>query len=261
MGRMATKARRARLAIYEGHADLYDRVYSFKDYGHEVRQLRRILRLHGIRPGARLLDVGSGTAEHLVHLAPHYEVVGLDASIEMLRVARSKLPGVRFYRGRMETFDLGRRFDIITCLFSGIGYVRTLGALRATVRRMSAHLAQGGLLVVEPWLEPSAFESGHSHLLTVDEPDLKIARLSFGSREGRTSVIEMRYLVSDPHGIRSFHERHEMGLFTRSQMIRAFEAAGLRAEHRSSGLSGRGIYLARAAPVTGRSVAAHRTRR
>ena len=54
----------------------------------------------------------------------------------------------------MTAFDLGCRFDVVTCLFSSIGYVGTVERLDQAIATMAAHLEPGGTLIVEPWLSP-----------------------------------------------------------------------------------------------------------
>lgn len=66
--------------------------------------LRESARRLDLRPGARVLDLCCGTGastEALLSVCPDAEVVGLDASEGMLRVARAKpsLSGVRFVHG------------------------------------------------------------------------------------------------------------------------------------------------------------------
>ena len=56
----------------------------------------------------------------------------------------------------MTNFDLGRGYDAVTCLFSAIGHVITEEKLRAAMRSMSAHVRPGGLVVIEPFIDPSA---------------------------------------------------------------------------------------------------------
>ena len=60
----------------------------------------------------------------------------------------------------MRSFDLGRRFDAVTCLFSSIGYLLTPEDLEQGIARMAAHVAPGGVLVVEPWFTPDAWRPG-----------------------------------------------------------------------------------------------------
>ncbi|MFC1853806.1 hypothetical protein ACFL27_26785 [candidate division CSSED10-310 bacterium] len=47
---------------------------------------------------------------------------------------------------------MGKTYDVITCLFSSIGYVKTLSKLNQTVACMDHHLLPGGHLIFEPWL-------------------------------------------------------------------------------------------------------------
>jgi hypothetical protein len=88
---------------------------------------------------------------------------------------------------------------------------------------------------------------GRPHLLTVDEPELKIARATAVGREGDVSILDFDYLVATPEGTRHFTERHEAALFTDEQYRQAFERAGLAVELDEEGLIGRGLYLGQAA--------------
>src|SRR5688500_292893 len=109
---------------YQRSAELYDRIYGDKAFATECATIRALVERE--HPGARsLLDVGCGTGAHLVHMREWIDVEGLDVSAAMLEVARRKLPGVPLHEGDMRTFGLERRFDVITSLFSAIGYVRS----------------------------------------------------------------------------------------------------------------------------------------
>lgn len=223
---------------------LYDLVYGFKDYPGETRRLVELIDER--RPEARsLLDVACGTGKHLAELRNRFhDAEGLDLDEGLLAIAQELLPDVTFHHGDMTSFELGRRFDVVTCLFSAIGYAGTEGALRAAIGAMARHLEPGGLLVVEPWLEPDVWKPGHLHLLTVDEPEVKLSRATVAGLEGTTSIADFHYLVVTSEGVEHFTERHELGLFTREQMTGAFEAAGLAVEYDEEGLIGRGLYLA-----------------
>jgi SAM-dependent methyltransferase len=231
--------------VFSRSARLYDAVYaSIRDYPREAAELERLIQQR--RPGARtLLDVACGTGAHLEHLTG-YEVEGLDLDPEMLGVARERLPNVPLHEGDMADFDLGKRFDAVVCMFSSIGYVRTEERLRSAVASMARHLEPGGVLVVEPWLSPEAWVDRHVGAVFVDEPELKIARMNVGEREGNLSIFEFEYLVGTPNGLERFNERHELGLFTVEQYLEAFRAAGLEVDHDPEGPMGRGLYIASA---------------
>ncbi|MCX7022494.1 MAG: methyltransferase domain-containing protein [bacterium] len=229
--------------VYDVTARYYDKIYAFKDFPAEAERLLSFIRKLRPQPGGRLLDVACGTGAHLVHLREHYEVEGLDLSAVMLETARKKLPGVAFHEADMTDFELGRRFDVVTCLFSSIGYVVTGEKLHRAVGCMARHLVPGGVLALEPWFTPERWNVGKVHLLTVDEPELKIARVSTSFVEGRLSYFDLHYLVATPGGTEYGLERHEMGLFEREEIVGALRAAGLEPFYDAQGLDGRGLHL------------------
>jgi SAM-dependent methyltransferase len=144
----------------------------------------------------------------------------------------------------MLDLDLGSRFDVVTCLFSGIGYMPDVASLERSVARMAAHLNPGGLLIVEPWIEPDDFADGHLAALLADQPDFKLARLSRSHREGRVSRLDFLYALVTAEGARTWESSESLTLFERAETIGAFEKAGLAVEHDPTGLMGRGLYIA-----------------
>jgi SAM-dependent methyltransferase len=235
--------------MFKKSARFYDAIYSFKDYAGEAAKVDALIQER--RPGARtLFDVACGTGKHLEHLRTRYVVEGLDLDPELLAIARERLPGVPLHHDDMVDFDLGRRFDAVVCLFSSIGYAKTVENLERALRTMANHLEPGGVLVVEPWITPDVWEDGHLGAVFVDEPDLKIARVNLGDREGRLSRFVFHYLVLTHAGIERFEEPHELGLFTHDEYVSAFRAAGLDVDHDPEGLMGRGLYVG-CAPAAG----------
>jgi len=231
--------------VFTRSADIYDAVYSFKDYTAEADRVHELIEAR--TPGAStLLDVACGTGKHLERLARWYEVQGLDLNDDFVAIARGRLGGrAHIHLADMTSFDLGRVFDAVTCLFSSIGYVLTEERLDAALAAMTRHLKPGGTLILEPWITPENWVVGRPHLLTVDEPELKIARTTVAGREGDLSILEFDYLVATPGGTRHFSERHEAALFTDEQYRRAFERSGLSVDFDGEGLTGRGLYLGR----------------
>lgn len=142
----------------------------------------------------------------------------------MLRVARKRLPGVRFVHGRMEDFRIGRRFDVVTCLFSAIGYVRSEPALRRTLRTLARHLAPEGVVIVEPWFTPQVYRVGRIHLASFGTKELPIARMNLSEKRANRSIMDMHYLVGTPRGVRHWVERHDLALFDVATTKRAFES-------------------------------------
>lgn len=230
-------------APYTELARIYDLLYAGKDYLSEAREVRRLARDRGHGDGASLLDVACGTGGHLRYFQECFSAEGLDCSTEQIAVARERLPDMALHVGDMVDFTLERRFDIITCLFSAIGYVETEAKLHQAVANMARHLVPGGVLLVEPWLDPSVYREGTVHASFRDDEQCKIARMTVSEREGNISVMEMHYMVATVEGVRYFTDLHRIALFTQQQQLDAFEAAGLSATFDPGGLTGRGLCI------------------
>lgn len=234
--------------MYTKTAQFYDAIYSFKDYADEVGKIQTFIGKYARREYQTLLDVACGTGKHLEYLQNHYTVAGIDFDDGMLAVAENRLPDMPLHHANMTNFDLGQRFDVIACLFSSIGYVETVENLNQSLQAMANHLAEDGLLIIEPWLTIEVFRTGTVHLLCVDESHLKISRMGTSVVENNVSIMEMQYLVGEnqPDTMNSIHhfvEFHRLGLFTHEQYLQAFEQAGLHAIFDEKGLTGRGLFI------------------
>jgi ubiquinone/menaquinone biosynthesis C-methylase UbiE len=229
--------------LYDRLAELYDAIYSFKNYEKETAKLHQLIQQHKRSPGNELLDVACGTGGHIAYLKGNYSIEGLDISAPMLRLARKKHPDIVFHRGDMTSFKLRKQFDVVTCLFSAIGHVKTKRRLDLAIRTMARHLKPGGVLVVEPWPTPKQWQIGRLGANFVDEPNLKVARFSISKAQGKLSVLDLHHLVALPNRIEHFVERLEMGLFTHDEYLEAFREARLEATYDKEGLMGRGLYL------------------
>jgi SAM-dependent methyltransferase len=228
--------------MYDRSARYYDAIYSFKDYAAEAEMLRALIEAR--RPGARrLLDVACGTGEHLKHLQAWYDVEGVDASGPMLAVAREKLPGVPLEQADMLGFDLGRTFDAVVCMFGATGHLPDEAALGTAVARIARHLEPGGVAILEPWLTPEKYTAGRVSGLMVDQPELKVARMSVGRVEDGRAVMDLHHLVATPSGVEHFVERLDMTLFPHEAYARALDAAGLRVEFDPQGPMDRGLFI------------------
>lgn len=234
-----------RLPQFHELARYYDALNERKDYRRESNRLESIARRY-VRSGrTSWLDVACGTGRHLEWLRSRHPVVGLDASHEMLRIARRRLPGVRLVRGDMRRFRLHRRFDVVSCLFGAIGHLRTEMEVRDTFASLGRHLHPGGMAIVEPWVDRSDWRSGGLYLRAYEGPALTVVRLASSSRSGRHWVIHWHFLVAEPgRGVRYVQETDRGLLLSRGRLVELMRQAGLEARFLDRGLTpGRGLLI------------------
>ncbi|MDH3193107.1 MAG: class I SAM-dependent methyltransferase, partial [Acidimicrobiia bacterium] len=134
---------------------VYDLIYEQRvDYDWHVANLRDLIT--GRLPDAKsLAEMAVGTGQILSRMRRWFEVVGCDISPNMLAVCRERHPELDVRLGDYSTIDLGQSFDAVICVFSSIGYVRTVDRLHAAFENFARHLNEGGVIIVDGWLRPA----------------------------------------------------------------------------------------------------------
>jgi len=231
--------------MYKELAKYYDLIYHWKDYETEANTIKELFKKYKNSDGNKLLDVGCGTGTHLKYFRNDFSCTGIDINNEMVEVAKSKIPDVIFVQGDMVDFNLKTNFDVILCLFSSIGYVKTYSNLEKTLKNFANHLKNGGLLIIEPWFTKSAFWVGVPGMTTYDGEDVKIARLNTTRVEGDLSIMEMHYLIAERNGdIKHFVDIHELGLFETDKTLEFMQKANFKSEFLKDGLmKDRGLFI------------------
>ncbi|MBL8005907.1 MAG: class I SAM-dependent methyltransferase [Ignavibacteria bacterium] len=227
--------------MFTKSAEFYDALYHFKDYAQASQKLSGIIKK--INPEAKtLLDTACGTGKHIEKLKIYFECDGLDISGKLLEIAEKRCPGNKFHKGDITDFSLNKKYDVVTCLFSSIAYVKTGENLIKAVRCMSDHLNEKGLLIIEPWFSKETFWTNTITANHYDSKDLKISWMYNSKSENDMSVLDINYLVGTPEEVTYFTERHELGLFSDLQYRKSMEDCGLEVDFDKEGLFGRGMY-------------------
>lgn len=133
------------IAEVRGPAEVYDQLFVpalFRQWGPVVAAAAYV------KAGDRVLDVGCGTGALTLAAAdlagPKGSVAGLDASPEMLAVARRKTARIEWIEGRAEALPLpSGGFDAVVSQFALMFFEDRAGALREMMRVMvpGGHLA------------------------------------------------------------------------------------------------------------------------
>jgi len=153
-------------ALFATIADRYDFITVALSYGQDRRWKRRLIDLASPKPGARALDLATGTGDLAFALAARgARVVGLDITLRMIELARAKrersAEGARaFQASDRATFLVGdmlalpfpgASFDLVT---TGYG-LRNVPNLTAAIDEIGRVLAPGGQLLSLDFNRPS----------------------------------------------------------------------------------------------------------
>lgn len=197
--------------------------------------------------GGPVLEIGSGTGRVAAALAAAgFDVVGLDRSPAMLRLARERraaLPAdvasrLTFHEGDMSTFDLARTFALILAPSRVFQFALTSDDQRATLQALKRHLEPGGRLVLDlfdpafEYVAPGAVFPPRRGELVHPKTGNRVEWEILGREPdpGRQLVVSdwtARELSPSGDVLREDTERLILRWTTRSEMRLLFELAGL----------------------------------
>src|SRR3989338_3159390 len=132
--------------LYGKFAEVYDSVMRsqfFYDlyYAFAVEMCRK----HKVKPKA-VLELACGTGNLMqIFKANEFSVEGLDISEGMLLAAKSK--GLKVALGDISNFNLGRKYDLILCIFDSLNHLSTLAKLESCFKSVKRHLC--GLFIFD----------------------------------------------------------------------------------------------------------------
>jgi SAM-dependent methyltransferase len=169
-------------------ADTYDQVHTItKDIPFWLEE--------ALASGGPVLELACGTGRVAIPTAQAgVQVVGLDSSAAMLKLARAKArklrlgaERVRFVHGDMRSFTLAQRFPLAIIPFRSFQLLLSVAEQHQALASIRAHLALGGRLIIDLFV-----------------PDLE--RLA---RDPSTPLYD--HEVTDPatgHGMMIWHQNH-----------------------------------------------------
>lgn len=96
-----------------------------------------------------LLELACGTGSLLVFLSKKYQIEGIDISPDMLEIAKNKLPNTTFYLANMVDFNMGKKYDIVLCVYDSINHLLSWEEWSDTFDNVWKHLNPGGLFVFD----------------------------------------------------------------------------------------------------------------
>ena len=141
------------MAGYESFAALYDALTDNVDYNAMGEYLCNLLAAHGAGEGI-LLDLACGTGTLSAFFAAKgYDVIGVDASEEMLAEAQEKRieEGFEalFLCQNMEELDLFGTIDAAVCTMDSLNHLTDPAAFCEALRRVALFMNDGGVFVFD----------------------------------------------------------------------------------------------------------------
>lgn len=219
--------------LYTELAKYYDRLeMQYRDYTKESDWISGMIESKGAK---EVIDLSCGTGTHLWFLRekdPKSRLIGMDASKEMVALARKKLGNVPLVIADFLNAPLrGKSFDIALCLYWSIA-----GLNEALVSKLfsqaAASLREGGLLIfdtenAEGIKENLLNEPFIDAFFQIPEENLSITRTNY-SRKSKPDLVDWRsYYSIEKGGVTELRtDRMDLRFYSRGNLEVLLDNAG-----------------------------------
>ncbi|MDB5178468.1 MAG: Methyltransferase type 11 [Patescibacteria group bacterium] len=82
-------------------------------------------------------------------ISSDYSVAGVDLSPEMIELAKKKLLEADIRVGDMTSYNFGRTFDVVLCMYDSINHLSDWSQWQALFANADKHLAHGGIFIFD----------------------------------------------------------------------------------------------------------------
>jgi ubiquinone/menaquinone biosynthesis C-methylase UbiE len=132
--------------IYQKYSGVYD--LFLPNYERFFQVIEETIQEYSHNPQS-LLELACGTGNILQHFVNKYEVSGIDISTSMLEQAKKKLPDVPLYEMDMANLKLGRKFDVVVCMYDSINHLLEYKDWIMMFKCVHNHLNPGGVFIFD----------------------------------------------------------------------------------------------------------------
>lgn len=219
------------MLLYRELTDWYRLVDPPADHADEAAAYQAALERAATPRPETLLEIGAGAGHNAFHLKRRFRCTLADLSPEMSALSRALNPECEHVLGDMRTMRLGRTFDAVL-LHDAVMYMTSEEELRAAMETVFAHTRPGGAAVFAPDCVRETFRE-QTNLLEGDDGGRSLRGLEWSwdpDPSDDTYAVEYTFLLRDGTDVRSVHDRHVEGLFSRATWVRLLEETGFRVD-------------------------------
>lgn len=215
---------------YVSFASLYDSLTYDVDYRARTEYVEELFKSFSDIPVSSVLDLACGTGTVSVLLNDRgYEVIGVDASEEMLAQARRKQGDrdILFLQQEMTDFELYGTVDAVVCLLDSVNYVLEYDDLLKCFKWVNNYLNPGGVFVfdintahkLENVLAGNIFNDEHDNIFYSWE--------NYFDSDEKICEFDINFFVKDGSRYKRFNEIHYERAYSDREIKTLVKKAGL----------------------------------
>ncbi len=217
---------------YNSFSSVYDELTLNVDYKTRAQFIADILKDNGIENGL-LLDLACGTGSLCVEFSKMgYEVIGTDASFDMLMEAQNKAykeeQNIMFLCQKMEETDLYGTVRAIVCSLDSVNHLPNIETLNKTFSVLKNFIDDKGIMIFDVNTLYKHKEILGNNTFIYDEKNVFCAWQNRLLKDGRTVNINLDFFVKNGDKYSRYNENFNEIAFTEDEIENAFLSNGFK---------------------------------
>ncbi len=211
---------------YGKFAQVYDTLMEDVPYGKIANLIDKEIKAHGVK-NKLVLDLACGTGSLTKLLRDKgYDMIGADASTEMLFIAQNKNPDTLFLNQTMEELELYGTVGAICCCLDSFNYLTEDGALDRVLHLCNNYLEPNGLLFFDINSEYKFNYVLADQIFTFDNDDIYYTWENCYIPEERLCDFYLTFFVKHGERYERFDETHTERCYTKDEICKSLEKNG-----------------------------------
>jgi SAM-dependent methyltransferase len=202
-----------------------------EDHAEEAASYRAAFERAIAPPAETLLDLGAGGGHNASHLKHRFRCTLTDLSEAMLASSRELNPECEHAAGDMRSIRLERTFDAVL-VHDAVMYMTTEADLSAAIRTAFVHTRPGGAAVFAPDALRDTYQESSS-VFGADDGTRALRGLDWSwdpDPNDDVVLVEYVFMLRENGAVRTVHDRHVEGLFSKDTWTRLLALAGFEVE-------------------------------
>ena len=219
------------MEAYTEFAQVYDRFMDNVPYEAWCEGISKILTEHGISEGL-VLDLGCGTGMMTRLLRQKgYDMIGVDASAEMLEIARNHPDeGILYLQQDMRAFELYGTVRAVICICDSLNYLLEEKEIEDTFRLVNNYLDPKGVFLFDFNTVYKYKEVMGDTVIAEDRGECSFIWDNFYYEEERINEYDLTLFIQEDASedlYRRYQETHYQRGYTLEEMKELVERSGL----------------------------------
>lgn len=215
---------------YENFAEFYDILMSDVDYDARADYLLKLFKKHGKVP-TLLLDMACGTGSFSnLFSQKGIEVIGVDASEEMLAIARENSAEmetqVLYLCQKAEELDLYGTVDGVICCLDSVNHITDLRNLKTAFKKISLFMEKGSLFIFDVNTPYKHTDVLADNIFVIEEENIFcVWQNSYNKSDGTTDIC-LDFFVKDGENYNRYSESFSERAYSFEKLSSLLEDAG-----------------------------------